>query len=60
MDKKRINQEVGDLVRKITEESPIRRWRKGEDPRLGKELKYVREIPLEWWEDLCFLLGIDA
>lgn len=52
-------QEVGDLVRKITDESPIRKWRKREDPPLGKERKYVREIPLEWWEELCYLLGID-
>lgn len=48
----------GDLVNRISDESPMRKWRAASDPPLGDERRYVIEIPLEWWEELCELLGV--
>lgn len=46
-------------VERITDESPIRRWIVEEDPALGLEQRNIREVPEEWWEELCQLLGIE-
>lgn len=47
-----------DLARYISDEAPMRKWRIASDPPLGCERRYVIEIPLEWWEELCELLGV--
>lgn len=48
----------GDLVNRINDESPIRKWNTRDDRPLGDERKYVIEIPLEWWEELYEMLGV--